>query len=112
MDSEGNTFDNLGATIRSIYPKAKEGLDALQESKVDANYDATGELTEGITVNTINAENAEPPFTAEPCRQEPRTSRMTGAWMPAAVSCWHRGVRRMTTMNGIITPIPFGGARV
>lgn len=42
--------------IRSIYPKAKEGLDALQESKVDANYDATGELTEGITVNTINGE--------------------------------------------------------
>ena len=50
VDSEGNTFDNLGAAIRSIYPKAKEGLDALQESKVDANYDATGELTEGITV--------------------------------------------------------------
>lgn len=56
VDSEGNTFDNLGAAIRSIYPKAKEGLDALQESKVDANYDATGELTEGITVNTINGE--------------------------------------------------------
>ena len=56
VDSEGNTFDNLGTAIRSIYPKAKEGLDALQESKVDANYDATGELTEGITVNTINGE--------------------------------------------------------
>ena len=56
VDSEGNTFENLGAAIRSIYPKAKEGLDALQESKVDANYDATGELTEGITVNTINGE--------------------------------------------------------
>lgn len=56
VDSEGNTFDNLGAAIRSIYPKVKEGLDALQESKVDANYDATGELTEGITVNTINGE--------------------------------------------------------
>lgn len=112
VDSEGNTFDNLGAAIRSIYPKAKEGLDALQESKVDANYDATGELTEGITVNTINAESAEPPFTTEPCRQERRTLRMTGVWMPAAVSCWHRAVRRTITMSGIITLIPFGGAQV
>lgn len=54
VDAEGNTFDSLGAAIRSIYPKAKEGLDALEENKLDANYDATGELTEGITVNTIN----------------------------------------------------------
>lgn len=54
VDAEGNTFDSLGAAIRSIYPKAKAGLDALEETKLDANYDATGELTEGITVNTIN----------------------------------------------------------
>ena len=54
VDAEGNTFDSLGAAIRSIYPKAKAGLDALEEAKLDANYDATGELTEGITVNTIN----------------------------------------------------------
>lgn len=54
VDAEGNSFDNLGAAIRSIYPKAKAGLDALEEAKLDANYDATGELTEGITVNTIN----------------------------------------------------------
>ena len=56
VDSEGNTFDSLGAAIRSIYPKAKAGLDALEEAKLDANYDVTGELTEGITVNTINGE--------------------------------------------------------
>lgn len=54
VDAEGNSFDNLGVAIRSIYPKAKAGLDALEEAKLDANYDATGELTEGITVNTIN----------------------------------------------------------
>ena len=54
VDAEGNTFDSLGTAIRSIYPKAKAGLDALEEAKLDANYDATGELTEGITVNTIN----------------------------------------------------------
>ena len=54
VDAEGNTFDSLGAAIRSIYPKVKAGLDALEEAKLDANYDATGELTEGITVNTIN----------------------------------------------------------
>ncbi len=54
VDAEGNTFDSLGAAIRSIYPKAKAGLDALEDAKLDANYDATGELTEGITVNTIN----------------------------------------------------------
>ena len=54
VDAEGNTFDSLGAAIRSIYPKAKASLDALEETKLDANYDATGELTEGITVNTIN----------------------------------------------------------
>ena len=54
VDAEGNTFDSLGAAIRSIYPKAKAGLDALEETKLDANYDATGELTEGITANTIN----------------------------------------------------------
>lgn len=58
------------------------------------------------------AESAESPFTAEPCRQERRTLRMTDVWMPAAVSCWHRAVRRMITMNGIFTPIPFGGAQV
>ena len=37
---------------------------------------------------------------------------MTGVWMPAVVSCWHRAVRRMITMNDIIIPIPFGGAQV
>ena len=40
VDAEGNTFDSLGAAIRSIYPKAKAGLDALEEAKLDANYDA------------------------------------------------------------------------
>lgn len=54
VDAEGNSFDTIGAAIRSIYPKAKEGLDALEAGKLDANYDATGELTDGITVNTIN----------------------------------------------------------
>ncbi len=65
-----------------------------------------------MSLITWYAESAESPFTAEPCRQERRTSRMTDVWMPAAVSCWHRAVRRTITMSGIITLIPFGGAQV
>ena len=97
---------------RAVWMRAQEILAHRKKNRTKKRMRSGKNEWARMSLITWYAENAEPPFTAEPCRQEPRTSRMTGAWMPAAVSCWHRGVRRMITMNGIITPIPFGGAQV
>ena len=52
VDSEGETHASLGEALRSIYPKVEGALASMEFRKLDAEYDATGELTQGISVNT------------------------------------------------------------
>lgn len=52
VDSEGETHASLGEAVRSIYPKVEGALASMESRKLDAEYDATGELTQGISVNT------------------------------------------------------------
>ena len=52
VDSEGETHASLGEALRSIYPKVEGALASMESRKLDAEYDATGELTQGISVNT------------------------------------------------------------
>lgn len=71
---------------RTTWTRAQEVLERRSASR-KGQKDKKPAKRVGKDVLTIwYAESAENLFTAEPCRQEPRTLRTTGVWMPAEVN--------------------------